>query len=400
MATPLQRRRLLLIVGAGAALLLSLLLFFLLTRPEPARSSPPPVVPVQAPQRPRFFDPIAPSAPAPASHSRREQLIEQVRLADHTYCSYRQATRYPHDSRPLGEQPDQADPYAPVVERQPMCEEGGHVNTQVQIQTAQSRVYLAAGESVQLSLRALDANGAPLALAVEQAVAQGLTFGSARRGAQAALLFEGDPLGVHSALFTPARSALAAFEGTIRIHVRYSAGGKRGSVMFDVIHSPTVPAVWSGQVREALEEGALVFQLGLHVREPGRYIVQGRVDDGAGRPFALLTFNELLAAGPAEVRLSLFGKLVRDRAPVMPLTLRDVDGYLLRENADPDRALIARLTGKVHTSRSHAPSGFSDAEWQSEERTRYLTELKADQQRARAALHDTDPDASVAAPCD
>jgi hypothetical protein len=127
------------------------------------------------------------------------------------------------------------------------------------------------------------------------------------------------------------------------------------------------------------------------VRIPGRYIVNGRVDDARGRPVALLTFNDVLGPGPNDVRLTMFGKLLRDEAPVAPLTLRDVDGYLLKENTDPDRALLPRLQGKVLTAAAHPSKGYSDAEWQSEERSRYLTEYGKDVREARSRLAAFDP---------
>jgi hypothetical protein len=87
----------------------------------------------------------------------------------------------------------------------------------------------------------------------------------------------------------------------------------------------------------------------------------------------------------------MFGKLLRDEAPVAPLTLRDVDGYLLKENTDPDRALLPRLQGKVLTAAAYASKSYSDAEWQSEERSRYLTEYGKDVREARARLAAFDP---------
>ena len=39
--------------------------------------------------------------------------------------------------------------------------------------------------------------------------------------------------------------------GTIRLDVRYSVNGKTGSVHYDVIYTPELPAVWSGPPREA-----------------------------------------------------------------------------------------------------------------------------------------------------
>src|SRR5205814_3230018 len=134
----------------------------------------------------------------------------------------------------------------------------------------------------------------------------------------------------------------------------------------------------AGGAREALENGSLAFILKANVRQAGRYVVTGRVDDATGKPFALLSFNDEVPAGAQEFRLVLFGKLVRDGKPAFPLTLRDVDAFLLRTDAFPDRALMPRLPGKVLTSQGYALSSFSDAEWTSEERNRYLGELSRD----------------------
>ncbi|MCB2572981.1 hypothetical protein KQ718_17480, partial [Listeria monocytogenes] len=79
---------------------------------------------------------------------------------------------------------------------------------------------------------------------------------------------------------------------------------------FDVMYSPQSPATWSGAPREAIEGGALQFALPLEVRLPGRYVVTGRVDDAAGRPVALATFNYVLGQGAQQVRLRVYGKLL------------------------------------------------------------------------------------------
>ena len=135
--------------------------------------------------------------------------------------------------------------------------------------------------------------------------------------------------------------------------MRYSVAGRAGAVLFDVIYSPELPATWTGPVREAVENGSLNFYLKAEIRQAGRYIVTGRVDDAKGKPFALVTFNDLLGAGPNEVKLTMFGKLMRDQEAALPLTLRDVDGYLLKENTDPDRALMPRLEGKAFAGKPH-----------------------------------------------
>jgi hypothetical protein len=266
------------------------------------------------------------------------------------------------------------------------------------LQTSQSRVHLASGEAATFALRAVDPDGVPQPLVITRAVAAGISYGS-RAYAPVTVPFsdEGAAAGRFAGVLAPAQTALAGFDGTIRTQVEYSVNGKTGRVAFDVIYSPVVPAVWTGAVREARENGSLNFYLKADVRVAGRYIVSGRVDDASGAPFALLTFNDLLPAGPNEVKLTAFGKLLRDGAPALPLTLRDVDGYLLRENTDPDRAMVPRLEGTVATSSRYPADSFSDAPYDGEERTRYLAEFGRDLARARAALQRDDPHAAMPA---
>lgn len=99
--------------------------------------------------------------------------------------------------------------------------------------------------------------------------------------------------------------------------------------------------------------------------------------------------------GAREVKLTVFGKLMTDERPALPLRLRDVDGYLLRENVDPDRLLLPRLEGQVFASRTQTMKGVSDAEWQSEERSRYLLEYAKDRNAAREQLAAFDPTAPL-----
>jgi hypothetical protein len=196
---------------------------------------------------------------------------------------------------------------------------------------------------------------------------------------QAAVSFvdTGSADGTLGAVLQPSTQGFADFAGTIRVLVYLNQDGRLGNVYFDVVYQPLVPAEWAG-VREALNNGSLDFFLKARVMQPGRYVVSARVDDASGKPFALLSFNDEVGAGAQEFRLTLFGKLVRDTAPVFPLTLRDVQGFLLLPDKFPDRAMMPRLPGAVHTSRSYALASFADAEWRSEERDRYLTELNKD----------------------
>jgi len=345
-----------------------------------------------------FLGPVPVMNPAGDDRTaRRRQLAGQVRLTQHTYCSYLQQTRYPHTSRPAAQHPDQLYPNQPVRESNPMRVAGGDSDPGVLVQTAQSRVYLAAGETVELSLRAVDAHGAVVPLVVTRALAQGMVAQGARPAARVTLAFSQDDGDHWRATFAPQAGALAGFHGTIRSEVRFSVNGRAGVVLFDVIYSPELPAMWTGTPREAIGPDALEFTLPLDVRLAGRYVVSGRIDDALGRPFALATFNEPLGQGTQSVALRVHGKLLHDAdpAPPLPLVLRDVEGYLLRENADPDRLLLARREGPVLVSRTLSLAGVPDHAWQSEERSRYLAEYAKDRTVARERLAAFDPAATL-----
>ncbi len=388
------------LIGAGAAVAIAALAWFTSGGDAAAVSAAAPS-PAPGAAQPLFGAAgQAAFAPTPEGRAqRRKELVQQFELADTTYCTYARETQYPPASRPISEHPDQVYPNALVLDSHPMRTTDGKAEPGVQLQTSQSRVFMASGEAAAFSLRAIDAKGQPLALVITRAAAQGMTYNGQRATTQITLPFADDGQGADAAagdgafagILAPAQTGLASFAGTIRTEVRYTVAGKNGFVLFDVIYTPELPASWTGQVREAVEDGSLVYYLKANVQKAGRYVVQGRVDDARGQPFAMASFNDLLAAGQTEVKLTVFGKLLRDKEPALPLTLRDVDGYLLKENVDPDRALMPRLEGKVLTGKQHPVKGFSDAEWQSEERARHLVEFSKDLTLARNAVNGFDP---------
>jgi hypothetical protein len=340
-----------------------------------------------------------------SSKSLEEQrliLIQQFELVDHTLCSYKEATKYPPTSRPISEHPDQVYPNKPVLEQHAMRKKDGGVDDAFQIQTSQSRIYVASGEIVVFTIKATDKEGNVVPLNINRVVANGITLKGSRDGPQQVLSIqdggiEGDVLagdGIYSGVLAPAQSSFANFSGTIRTEVQYFIDGEAGIVLFDIIYTAESPATWTGQIRETLEGGSLNYFLKANVLIPGRYIVTARVDDAKGKPVALVTFNDLLGQGVNEIHLTVAGNLLRDKEPALPLALRDVYGYLLKEDVEPDRALMPRLEGNTYVSKNYPLNSFSDAEWQSEERSRYLTEYGKDVELAKAALIERYPDQS------
>lgn len=342
-----------------------------------------------------------PSAPLPPSIARQVQAKEletRYSLVEHTLCNYREATKYPTQSRPIAEHPDQIYPNQPIAESHGMRDKNGKVNKEYQIQTTQTRVYVGAREAVTFTIAARDHEGKLVDLFVTRALAQGLTFKDQRAAPQQAIALadtgrDGDQTAgdkTASGTLAPANTSFANFDGTIRTEVNYTVNGQAGAVIFDIIYTPSLPATWNGKIKETVEEGSLIFTLPLNVQTAGRYLVNARVDDAKNTPFAMLSYNELLPQGNNEIRLKLAGNLLRDKKPEFPLHLRDIDAYLLKEDTDPDRALMSRMEGIAHISKTYPLKVFSEAEWMSEERARHLKEFSKDVNLAKAALVEFD----------
>jgi hypothetical protein len=345
----------------------------------------------------------APSAPTPPTRApfsaageqtRQAQLaLWRLRLAQaqSTLESYRAGSRYPRSSQPLVLHGDQADPNRPVAEEQALSASPPRGRDGVRLQTSQERVYVQGNESVRFTVAARDASGAVAPLRVLHASAREIPPANAgslypvvpmnfndegQDGDQAG----GD--GSFGVVLQPESRGFAGLSGQIRVEAALQVGDQQGTTYFDIFYTSAPPATWSGSAREALADGSLQFTWPVNVHEPGRYVVKARLDDANGVPLALLSFNDELAAGAQEIRMTLFGKLVRDAQPAFPLVVRDVDGFLLRPDAFPDRSLMPRLAGNVHTTQEYALAAFSEAEWDGEERQRYLAELGRDVEQA------------------
>ena len=331
--------------------------------------------------------------------SRQEQLAlwrGRYERAEQIYASYRDATRYPYDSRPITEHPDQVRPFAPIAEELKLRNANGDVVKGIRLRTSQERVFLSGAESVKFSVAAVDENDRSLPLVIRSAQAQSIPDSRIPiKLVQATVAFSDDGTGAddtsgdgtYSGRLTPATQGFQNYGGTIRLLVEIAVDGQQGVAHFDVVYTPDVPATWAG-VREALEAGSLNFYLKAYVSLGGRYVVSARVDDANGVPFALLQFNDEVAPGNREFKLQVFGALVLDKSPSFPLRLRDVDGFLLVPDKFPDRSTMARRPGVVHVSAVYPKSRFSSAEWSSEERQRYLTEYGNDADTARRKLEE------------
>lgn len=331
----------------------------------------------------------APLSPLGEAERRAQLALWQGRLerAQATLDGYRASAQYPHESRPIEEHPDQQRPFEPIAEERSLRMPGGTAPQGVKLLTTQERVFASGGESSRVTLALQDAQGRPLPLRVNRAVIREVTppgatartpefSPDANDAGRAGDARAGD--GVISVLMHPAAQGFGGFAGTVRLELLLEHAGQPGFLYFDLVYSPETAAVWLPGVREVASPAGIDFFVKAQVLQPGRYVLSARIDDASGEALALATFNAEVAAGEQEFRLPVFGKLLRDKAPAMPLKVRDIEAFLLKPDAFPDRVMLPRRAGLQHTSRVHAIASFSDAEWDSEEKTRYLTELNKD----------------------
>jgi hypothetical protein len=325
---------------------------------------------------------------------------ERLARAAQTLDTYRQHTRYPQGSRPASEQPDQLRPYDPIEEDHALKTPGQSADTSVKLRTTQERIFLQGEESTRLTMALVDNRGQLQPLRVVRASVREIT--PPTQGSLYPALpigfnddgVQGDAVAgdrVMSARLQPSAQGFVGLTGQLRVEAhlehRGAQGLAQGFTYFDVYVTALPPATWAGAVRESTEGGSLNFALPVQVREPGRYVVTGVVDDANGKPYAHLTFNDTVAAGAGEFRLLIFGKLLHDAPPAFPLLLRDVVAFRLREEGHPDRLLMPQRAGRVHVSARHALTSFSTEEWTDDARQRYLAELSSDVEEARRRLN-------------
>ncbi|AKT41484.1 hypothetical protein [Chondromyces crocatus] len=382
-------------LGAGAFLLLFLVIKAVhrpaAAEPEPA-ATPAQRQPRETGDRP---SPRAPrELPAEAPPPRKEsagdvvndpRILWELRLerARHTLDSYLESTRYPPQSRPASENSDQMAPHHVDTVKLPLSRDDKKV-TKAKVTLRQDRFFVVGDEQVRMTL-ACENDNRPAACSVASSVAgvppedrdrapggpQDVPVPFSNAGQE----------GLLTAVFQPSAQGFGGYHGSIRITVQVQVGSESGATSFDVQYTPAAPAMFTGAIREVLQNGSLDLFVGMKVDKPGRYVLTARADDAKGRSFAYLSYNDLLGQGPQEARLQLFGKLVRDEGAEPPFVIRDVEGYLLKESY-PDRELMPLMAGPVHTTRRYAPSDFSESAWESEEKTRHVEEFTRDVENA------------------
>lgn len=325
----------------------------------------------------------------------RGQAQARLERAEETLARYRESTRYPPGSRPASEEPDRLHLHDPAERTHPL-----DPGSPTQVTVGQDRTFVTADETARLWVRCATEAGTAVRCRVTSAQVSVVNEdGAPPVDRHAPLTFHddgenGNPApedGTSTAWLQPKALGLGDVSGTLRVDLEVTDGRDVGHPFFTLVATGEPPATFTGEVTDAALGGSLVFGVGLQVTTAGRYVIHGRVDDANGQPLAYLEFNDALAAGAQTVPLLAFGKLLRDQHAAFPLTLRDVDGFLLLPDAFPDRRGMASLEGPVHRTARYTEAQFSDAEWTSEQKDRYLKRFQEDVDRAQAEVDGASP---------
>lgn len=293
--------------------------------------------------------------------------------AEFTLGSYLDWAQYPPQSRPASERPDRMTPARGKRRALSLSEsDGGSKGARVILW--QSRSHVAGAEDVAFAI-ACERGGAPLPCVVSSAVATPELEGGP---APLPVVFAPDPKHIGTAYtldLNPRSAGFHAYTGPIRLGATVTAGTETLVASFVFAYTSNPPATFTGRFTETLDRGSLSVCAGLLVNEPGRYLFEARVADAEGTRFAFVTSDVSLAAGPGEACFVVFGKLVLDENAAAPFTVHDVEGFVLLEEAFPDRHTMPTLSGAVYTTHFYAASSFSSDVWESPAKTRVVEGL-------------------------
>jgi hypothetical protein len=179
--------------------------------------------------------------------------------------------------------------------------------------------------------------------------------------------------------------AFSDHHGTILLEVAFQAeGGEIHSEAIRIFSTPVdrVPAQLSGDFRDSVDDGSLLVELGVDVRESGFFRFDANLYDRNGEPVAFAMFKGDLEPGENWLPLEFFGKILRDQGAMGPYSIEQIRGYRYLEGQTPDRERLVDNLATHQTSRYDA-AVFSDAVYTSEHKERMVQLMLEDMAAGR-----------------
>jgi hypothetical protein len=329
--------------------------------PAPPVIAPPPTHLARAPRLSRLARLVA---AAPVSERAGLHMLDDPSLPL-PVADYLIASRFPPGSRPLAAgmldliEPDRRHETPASARRADRT----IADASLQVLWTGDRFRLVGDAAMAVWLE-VTRDGAPAAVTVTSARAIGLGPDHTPLGIEVPLALGRDPSGIWTGSFAVAGTALARHRGGVALEVAYDHGGAEpGVARFEIevhdVRDP--PAVFTGRHREEMVAGSLFLHVAVDVVRAGDYVIDANLFDGRGQPTAFVRWKGALAAGPAEIPLELYGRIVHELGAEPPFTLTDLRGYRLRFGEVPDRELMA--DGAEVVTRSYDREAFTRDEF-------------------------------------
>jgi hypothetical protein len=308
----------------------------------------------------------------------------ELEMARHDLENYKQTSRWPESARPAEEMapgggllPHYTSPtVVPLVKRRADGTPDPDSLGKARVVLSQDRFQLSGDESVLVSIKGLNDKGRDLPVRCSEARAIAIPAPGADRLPPFPLNCKPGADGAAIATFTPKQSTLRGFTGSIDLDFdlsleRDDGVQETGSARVVVHYVPQQPGRLTGVVREAYENGSIVYYLGLEAAAPGFYRLNVRADNGTDdKIFAHMNVRQNVdKAGPTELRAELFGKLIVDN-DVRTVRLRDVDGEFV-----PEAGEIAGIPGKdgvFYVTKSVDRARVKGDDWSSPEKDEHM----------------------------
>ncbi|MCW7468788.1 hypothetical protein [Leptospira kanakyensis] len=202
---------------------------------------------------------------------------------------------------------------------------------------------------------------------------------------------------VYTYFFQPNHTDWGDFFVTAKFKIQADPKQHLYSVTHHFFSSPVAPAFFTGRYDDYLNEGSLVIDVELNVKEPGRYTIEANLLTSNDEPIGYARNDKKLNSGKQTVSLLFFGKVIvkkRESGPYKLSFLRgelntdviqeelltkspgEVDRMLSSIHDDrPKKKVIPYYEGSIET-KPYFLSDFSDKPYDSEEKRTRLSELQ------------------------
>ena len=165
--------------------------------------------------------------------------------------------------------------------------------------------------------------------------------------------------------FVPSEHKELALSRQVRIVAEVEAGGQTRTMLRDFTYAPREVLRVVG-ISDSIADGSLTISLDVDVLEAGTYTFQANLMAADGTtPLAWNDIGAQLASGRQRVRLVFFGKILRDQLQNGPYVMRDLRGFLHKDDAEHN--LWWSYPNSYRTA-AYAAADFSPAEWDSAEK--------------------------------